>query len=1144
MRKRALRSLTLGATALTAVGIAPALAANPQWNGTTSGDWFDAGNWSPSAVPTAADTVTVDTNGTPNSATIDGGTANTAAIFIGASANGDLTLKNGAILNSTSGSMGFGATGSANINVIGAGTAWNISGDLSVGRASINFTALYFGVGGVVSDVNATVGDLAGAGGAVGVADVGSSWINSGNLIVGNAGTGSLLVWKGATASAANTTFGALHGGSGSLNLQDDNNDGTVFYAGTTFNLGLSGSGTITASGGSINSTNAYLGVNSDGTGNATIDFSSVWNNTGNINVGHAGTGSLSILNGGTVNSGLAVNLGFASTGVGTLTVDGTGSTLAIASNANLVVGVDGAGSAIIRNGGTVTGLGGVIGQNQFSNGNVTVDGAGSAWTNTGTVTVGYGGHGTLLISNSGHVIASATTVGGVFGAPTGVGSILVDGAGSILDAGGFVVGGFGTGQLYIHNAGTVNGDSGIISAGAQVTPSSPGGTVLIDGPGSSLNMQGDLTVGSGAGSWGNLQVVNAGVAAISGAVTIASQAGSRGEIDIGGNSGESAIAPGTLNVASVQFGAGTGSILFNHTGVGYAFTPSIAGVGTINQMAGETILSADSSGFTGVANVSGGRLAVNGSLANATVTVTGGVLGGNGVVGNTTIAGGTLAPGNSIGTLTVHGSLTFTAASTYMVEVSPANADRTNVTGMATLGGATVNALFAPGSYVSKQYTIVNAGGGVSGSFASLVNTNLPANFASSLSYDANNVYLNLTMGAGFAGLNQNQARVSAALTNAFNSAGGIPGAFVGLSPAGLTQVSGELGTATQQTTFDAMNLFMGLMTDPANRGDGATSSQSLQFANASDGKPRSGAERDAYAAIDRKGPVADSFSQRWNVWAAGYGGSQTTDGNAATGSNTTTSRVYGVAAGADYLFSPTTIAGFSMAGGGTNFSVANGGSGRSDLFQAGAFVRHSVGSAYVTAAAAYGWQDITTNRNVTVAGSDQLRARFTANAYSGRVEIGNRYGMAWMGGIGLTPYAAAQVTAFDLPGYAESAIAGTSTYALAYAAKTATDTRSELGLRSDKSFAVDDGVLTLRGRAAWAHDYMTDRSVATTFQTLPGASFVVNGAAQAPNAALTTVSAEMNWMNGWSAKATFEGEFSSVTASYAGKAVLRYAW
>ena len=31
---------------------------------------------------------------------------------------------------------------------------------------------------------------------------------------------------------------------------------------------------------------------------------------------------------------------------------------------------------------------------------------------------------------------------------------------------------------------------------------------------------------------------------------------------------------------------------------------------------------------------------------------------------------------------------------------------------------------------------------------------------------------------------------------------------------------------------------------------------------------------------------------------------------------------------------------------------------------------------------------------------------------------------------------------------------------------------------------------------------------------------------------------------MNGWSATGTFEGEFSNVTRSYAGKGALRYAW
>jgi uncharacterized protein with beta-barrel porin domain len=275
------------------------------------------------------------------------------------------------------------------------------------------------------------------------------------------------------------------------------------------------------------------------------------------------------------------------------------------------------------------------------------------------------------------------------------------------------------------------------------------------------------------------------------------------------------------------------------------------------------------------------------------------------------------------------------------------------------------------------------------------------------------------------------------------------------------------------------------------------------------------------------------------------GYGGSQTTDGNAVLGTNTATSRIYGTAVGADYWFSPYTVAGFALGGGGTNFSVANGlGGGRSDLFQAGAFVRHNIGRAYVSAALAYGWQDVTTDRTVTVSGIDQLRARFNANSFSGRVEGGYRFVAPAMGGIGLTPYAAGQFTTFDLPAYAERAVVGANTFALSYGAKSVTAPRSELGLRGDKSYASNNGILTLRGRVAWAYDFNPNQSVAATFQTLPGASFVVNGATGAHNVALTTASAEMKWRSGWSAGATFEGEFSEVTRSYAGKGIVRYAW
>ena len=606
---------------------------------------------------------------------------------------------------------------------------------------------------------------------------------------------------------------------------------------------------------------------------------------------------------------------------------------------------------------------------------------------------------------------------------------------------------------------------------------------------------------------------------------------------------------------------------------------------GSLALTGGKEILTGAST-YTGSTTVSGGTLQIDGSITPSSVTVNaGGVLAVNGVInGATTVtvnAGGTLtgsgivdpltvainngatfAPGSGTpGTsMAITGNLALQSGAIYLVMLNPATASFANVTGTAAPGGATVYAIYANGSYVSKQYTILTAGN-VNGTFGSLVNSNLPANFTTSLSYDPTHAYLNLALnftpppsGPNFGGgLNINQQTVASALTKFFNTTGGIPLVFGTLTPTGLTQASGELATGSQQATFDAMNLFMGLLTDPFmdRSGNGANGAGATPFAEeqssayAAKDRTRSNSERDAYAAIWRKAPIAAPFVPSWSVWAAGYGGSQTSDGNATLGSNTATSRIAGTAIGADYRFSPFTIAGFALAGGGTSFSIANAlGTGRSDLFQAGAYVRHTQGPAYISAALAYGWQDVTTDRTLTIAGVDQLRARFNANAYSGRAEGGYRFVTPWAGGFGITPYAAGQFTTFDLPAYAERAIVGANTFALAYGAKDVTASRSELGLRTDKSWAMTDSIFTLRGRFAWAHAFNPERNIGATFQTLPGASFVVNGAAQAHDSALTTASAEVKWMNGWSAAATFEGEFSEVTRSYAGKGVVRYAW
>ena len=531
--------------------------------------------------------------------------------------------------------------------------------------------------------------------------------------------------------------------------------------------------------------------------------------------------------------------------------------------------------------------------------------------TNFGTITAhsfGYGisAHTDVTVTNN-----SGATITAFSNAITAFNNANVTNSGSIISTSNYGIVGFNDATV-INNAGaSIQGlylgiqavfgaanvtNSGSITGTVGSGISSQTATVTNNAGASITGGQYGIIAGDGGSSVFNAGTISGGAAAI----------------QFAGSGNTLTLAPGSVISGNVlgtgsdtfQLG-GTGAATFDVSSLGPA--AQYLGFGTFNKIDSSAWTLTGTSPYAGPVNVNGGTLAVNGNIASASgVTVNaGGTLGGNGTVGNTTInAGGTLAPGNSIGLLTVQGSLVFTAASSYMVEVSPANADRTNITGVATLGGATVNASFAAGTYVAKQYTILNATGGLGGStFGSVVNTNLPSGFKSSLSYDANNAYLDLALSfiaPPTAGLSGNQQSVGNALVNFFNSNGGIPLVFGGLTAAGLSQASGETAIGSQQSTFDAMTQFMGVMTDPfvAGRGDGVSAlSGAPQFAEDSDRasayaatcKPRTNSERDACAAIYRKAPVmVDPFVQRWSAWAAGYGGSQTTDGNAALGSNT----------------------------------------------------------------------------------------------------------------------------------------------------------------------------------------------------------------------------------------------------------------
>jgi outer membrane autotransporter protein len=293
------------------------------------------------------------------------------------------------------------------------------------------------------------------------------------------------------------------------------------------------------------------------------------------------------------------------------------------------------------------------------------------------------------------------------------------------------------------------------------------------------------------------------------------------------------------------------------------------------------------------------------------------------------------------------------------------------------------------------------------------------------------------------------------------------------------------------------------------------------------------------AYDAI-LKAPPKQSFEQRWTAWGAGFGGYNKTNGDPTVGTNTVTAHDSGFAAGMDYHFSPDTLAGFSLAGGGTNWGLAQAlGGGRSDAFSGGVYAKTRSGPWYLAGAlaAADHWFD--TNR--IAAFGDQLTARFNGQSIGGRVEAGYRYAVQPM--IGIAPYAALQAQGFHTPRYSETDVTAGG-FGLTYNAMSASDTRGELGARFDDLTMLGAMPLVLRSRLAWAHDWVSNPALGAAFQTLPGASFTVNGAAPPKDSALATAAAELHMTKNWSLAAKFDGEFARASQTYAGTGTLRYAW
>ncbi|NPU13893.1 autotransporter domain-containing protein [Bradyrhizobium sp. 83002] len=915
----------------------------------------------------------------------------------------------------------------------------------------------------------------------------------------------------------------------------------------------------------------------------ATGDFNSGANwSTGNVPTGTAifgasGTTNLTITSSATLGE-LVFDIGASnytfSTNLQTLTLAGTG---------------------IVINGGSATFnmTGGMFVAMSFWNsasaGTATITGSGLSFFGNSTAGFANITNDSVSLSNSatlGHatfnnlgslVFFNSTTAGNAtidnhgtaefYDTSTAGSSTITNQIGSTLSFFGQSTGGDAT----IVNGGTVNfassngpASDGKLSAGS------------IAGAGNTILGANELTVGSNNSSTsvsgiisgaGSLAKTGTGTLTLSGANTYAGGTTFTGgtisvasDANLGGAPGGLTFNGGTLQVTGTSFTSTTRTINWGAGGGGFdiadpanTFTVSqaLGGGGGLTKLGGGTLTLSGLNSYTGATAVNAGRLAVDGSIAASSglTIANGAMVGGTGQLPGVTVnAGGTLAPGNSIGTLTIIGNLQFDAGSTYQVEVSPSTADRTNVTGTATLTGATVNAVALPGSFQRKTYTIINATGGLGGTeFAGF---NVTGSFSPArnphLTYDLNNAYLvldpnTLTLASN---ASVNQANVANGLNRAVSGGVTPPAGFdtllnmptdaVGRA---LDQLSGHSSTPAQSGANQLGGAYLTLLSSPPAQAGGNTSAP-LGYAGERRSAPA--AVREAFAAFESP----DRLDACWNVWGTGFGAGNRLSGDAAIGSRDNAVRAGAVAAGADYRFAPNTRAGFSLAGGAMSWSDGNGG-GSADLMMAGIYGKHEIGPTYISAAASYANYWMSTTRTVTAAGLDQLGARFNAQSFGGRIEAGHRLPVPFLSAR-WTPYGAIQAQGFRTPAYAETASLGSNQFALTHAGRTATAFRAELGVHTDRTIAIEHGgQLTLFGRTAYAHDVVSNPSVTANFAALGSTSgFTVFGAKPSQNLLLTSSGAEWQLASGVSFMVRADTEWGERSRTWSGTGRIRYTW
>ncbi len=299
-------------------------------------------------------------------------------------------------------------------------------------------------------------------------------------------------------------------------------------------------------------------------------------------------------------------------------------------------------------------------------------------------------------------------------------------------------------------------------------------------------------------------------------------------------------------------------------------------------------------------------------------------------------------------GTATIFQSLTNLSIGTYVLTyyAAPVTQNGANPVGstsvQAALGGQTgashsftsFNGL-SSAVYTSYQDTFTVAVAGAANLTFTYVLTSCSTSLCALLLDDVSLVFqtaTNTSLSANLPSSAPSNARNVTGAIDAFSNAGGaLPAGFTTLGTlsgaqlqAAALQMSGQPGASAAQAGVTSTTQFINSMFDAAF--DNATSAGfGLGYAAEDDEAlgykattRRSKEATEAYAAVTPRDRLLAAYTPAWNVWGSVYGGNSRTSGDAALGSNTTNSRVWGMLAGADYKVTPNTRLGFALGGGG----------------------------------------------------------------------------------------------------------------------------------------------------------------------------------------------------------------------------------